>query len=59
MPWISTESTNRHDAYHTRECGAMQRIRPEHLRRVSKTEAVQQGKELCEQCQSMEDRNSG
>ena len=50
MVWISVEPTNRHDAYHTRECGAMRQIKPEHLRSIAESEALQQGKKLCGQC---------
>ena len=59
MPWISTESTNPHYVYHTRKCGAMRRIKPEHLRVISDEEALRQGKRQCAQCSSMGDSDDG
>ena len=56
MVWISVEPTNPHHAYHTRECGAMQQIRPVHLRSIAESEAVRRGKKLCGQCQVMDEK---
>ena len=56
MVWISDEPTNPHHVYHTRECGAVRQIKPEHLRSIAESEAARHGKKLCGQCRLMDEK---